>query len=144
MYSGGGSISAGYIEVTTVDTRNQPIFNAMVRIHKEENGNKIFETYVRTNANGKTGDIMLEAPSMAYSYNSSQHVCPYEAYNIEIIKEGYDIEERTGVQIFANCTSTLSVKMQQCHSTGPKRNIICIDDHKLYGGQEESSCLRKL
>lgn len=143
MYSGGGSISAGYIVVATTDMENQPISDAMVRIHKEENGSKVFETYVRTDANGKTGDITLEAPSMVYSFDSSQQVCPYEAYDVEITKEGYDIEVRIGVQIFANCTSTLPVTMQSCYPHAPKRNVICIDDHKLFNGQGESPCSRR-
>lgn len=119
---------------------NNPISDCMVRIHKVENGSSVFITYTKTDANGKTGPIMLEAPSMAYSFDYTQQVCPYASYNVELIKEEYDIEEYTGVQIFANRRSSLPVTMHYCYPHEPRRNTVCIDDHKLFCEQGDSQC----
>lgn len=143
MYSGGGSIATGYIEVHVTDMNNRPIADAMVRVYKKENENFIFETLTKTNIDGKTITIILSAPSIAYSYEESQQVCPYETYNVEIKKDGYDIEDRIGVQIFANCKSILPITMVSCLSQVPQHHVNYINDHKLYHSQEESQCSRK-
>lgn len=136
MYSGGGNIATGYLEVCVTGMDNRPIDGATVRIYKETDEGVFFETLSTTKTNGKTTKIMLTAPLIRYSYEESQRICPYEKYNVEIHKEGYDFESRMGVQIFAICTSILSITMVSCLSHTPQHHVDYIDDHKLYHNQD--------
>lgn len=125
-------ITTGTICVRTSNLDNTPIAHASVRVYKMQGSRVSFETYYTTNTDGMTIDIKLEAPDSRLSLQKDAMDKPYSSYNVEVKKDGYDIEQRLGVQIFAAMSSELIVVMNPIRSTSSKQNVMVIDEHSLF------------
>lgn len=125
-------ITTGTICIRTSNLDNTPIALASVRVYKMQGKRVAFETFYTTNMDGMTIDIKLEAPDSRLSLQKDVTDKPYSSYNVEVQKDGYDIEQRLGVQIFATMSSELIVIMNPTRSTSSKRNVMVIDEHSLF------------
>lgn len=124
-------ITIGYIRIYASHLDTAPISAASVRVYKLENQNIIFEHRCKTNADGFTEAIALEAPVVEHSLQKNHTTLPYTPYTVEVSRRGYDTEVRVGVQIFPSIRSTMQVEMNPIGSPVPRQNVIVIDDHKL-------------
>lgn len=80
-----------------------PVENAEVQISSTDGtGGVLAET--RTDANGMTEELSLDAPPVAYSMTPSENQ-PYAEYNVRIRAAGYEERLFSGVQIFSGETA---------------------------------------
>ncbi|MEG2801849.1 MAG: hypothetical protein RR890_08005, partial [Longicatena sp.] len=124
-------ITTGTISVLVQDERNLPIHKAIVNIYKASDENPCLISTHTTNLFGLCERIVLEAPSENLSLDKNETTKPYETYTLEIIKNGYDIELRVGVQIFSNIHSTIDIILYP-YIYQPNKNILVIEPHKLF------------
>lgn len=96
----------------------------------------MYDQQFRTDAQGVSDPIALEAPDPWLSYDRWQREMPYATYHVEVRMEGYNTEERQGIQIFADQSSTLYVAMKPSSTKEPGRNIQVIDEHRLFDAGE--------
>ena len=90
------------IEVNSVLGRI-PVENAEIQISSADGtGGVLAET--RTDANGMTEELSLDAPPVAYSMTPSENQ-PYSEYNVRIRAAGYEERLFSGVQIFSGETA---------------------------------------
>lgn len=130
------NIATGYLVVEALELDKTPIQDAKIRVYQMKDGTMVYERIHYTDEKGKCETIALPAPDPEISLHRYGGR-PYESYNVEVQKEGYQIEERQGVQIFPGVGSTLSVPMQKSASRTPSRNKIIIDEHTLYDEMED-------
>ncbi len=94
-------MSTGYLIVEVYgDTEAMPIVNANVQIFGEETN-----INVKTDSNGKTEKLSVNAPNIEYSLEPQENVRPYSIYSIKVVKEGYETSIIEGVEVFPNETS---------------------------------------
>ena len=74
--------------VVTSRRQNTPISNATITISYNGEPDSTLET-VQTDSSGQTQILTLNAPPLAYSFDSSQANQPFSLYNIRIQAEGY-------------------------------------------------------
>ncbi len=80
-----------------------PVENAEIQISSADGtGGVLAET--RTDANGMTEELSLDAPPVAYSMTPSENQ-PYAEYNVRIRAAGYEERLFSGVQIFSGETA---------------------------------------
>lgn len=80
-----------------------PVENAEIQISSANGtGGVLAET--RTDANGMTEELSLDAPPVAYSMTPSENQ-PYAEYNVRIRAAGYEERLFSGVQIFSGETA---------------------------------------
>lgn len=91
----------------------------------------VFDQSYDSNHQGVCGPIALQAPHPSLSLDRWQTKQPYACYTVEVSTEGYDIEEREDVQIFADQYSTLYVEMSPSKSSQKQRHRITIEEHSL-------------
>lgn len=103
----------------------------------------MFEEYYISDDEGKTSWIALYAPNKDMSLEEENEERPYETYNVIVRLDGYDSEERIGIQVFANENSELPITMipnniqYDVYRIPNTRNVAMIEDHHLltnYGG----------
>lgn len=124
-------ITAGYLRIEAMDEERNPIDGALVQVYhtdmKEENC--IYRTY--TNPDGKSEDILLETPDISLSQTPGYQM-PYEQYHVEVIQDGFHIEETRNVQVFPEVGSTLPIQMEPAKQGYQKRNVTILEDHSLF------------
>lgn len=128
---GGGSIATGYVKVYAHEIDERPVEGALVRIYRTEDNLQYLEQEFYTDGNGMTPNIALEAPDQSLSLHLHHTKQPYATYDIELSKDGYDIEERRSIQIFETVSSTLDMEMRQ-NAGVTQRRIVQVTPHRLY------------
>lgn len=128
---GGGSIATGYVKVYAHEIDERPVEGALVRIYRTEDNLQYLEQEFYTDGNGMTPYIALEAPDQSLSLHPHHTKQPYATYDIELSKDGYDIEERRSIQIFETVSSTLDMEMRQ-NAGVTQRRIVQVTPHRLY------------
>ena len=109
---GGVIIATGYLQVQLFTAEQAlPIKGGTIRVFKSEENEVVFEDYFMSDEEGKTAWIALYAPSKEMSLDEANRERPYETYNVIVRLDGYDSEERIGVQIFADENAELPIAM---------------------------------
>ena len=122
-------MAKGYLIVNVYsDTIANPIKNANVQVLK--NGNIIKET--KTNEDGKTEAIALDAVDKIFSEKDQQEIRPYETYDVLVTALGLTETKIEGVQIFDGITSIQNVYMTSLDENG-KEDISTIPPNTLWG-----------
>lgn len=122
----------GYLIVSVYhDNVAEPISDATVIIR----GNNYEQTF-KTDSNGKTGTIELDAPLKIYSQTPQTEVRPYSIYQVEVIKSGYETTIINGVQILPDETSLQNAFLEAINPLAKSApiNVIDIPDNSLWGG----------
>ena len=132
---GGESIATGYLRIQTYDSSYQPLGNVRARIYQTQQDTIVYQQVIMTNEQGVSPQLPLDAPQPHLSYDKEQMEKPYAPYHVELIKDGYDIEERMGIQVFPEQGSTLYVAMTPSDARQQKRNCIEIEEHSLFTGE---------
>ena len=132
------AITTGYLRVHAVNEQGEAMQGVLVQVYQDTmlEENCIYSAY--TNRNGSCIDMELSAPGIAYSYVQNGQRRPYALYHVEVIKDGYDMEEIRNVQVFPEEGSTLYVQLHPSQENFQKRNILSLGDHKLYEGEVNS------
>lgn len=86
-----------------------PIDNATIQIADMGNPNKTL-LELKTDSNGNTDTIELNAPPVEYSMEPTDNQ-PYSEYNIRIRADGFTEQFISGVQIFPNETGIQNIKL---------------------------------
>ena len=79
-----------------------PVPGIQVRIYSDEQN---YDAIFYTNEEGKTPEVVLEAPSIEYSLEEDNTQMPYATYDVEIRQDGTVMNHISGVQVFGNITS---------------------------------------
>lgn len=108
-----------------------PVAGVQVRIFSEEqNYNAIFYT----NEEGKTPEVVLNAPSIQFSLQTDNEQKPYSTYDVELMQNGIIMNHITGIQIFGSITSLQQIELNPIRSFSTEGNDIVIPEHSLFSG----------
>lgn len=120
----------GSLQVIALSEQNLPIADATVDISYTGDPDQILEE-VRTDSQGRTELLELNAPPIEYSLSPSEQQ-PYSEYTIHITAPGYEPITVTGSEILSQ---QLSVQNIQMRLLVPNEipDVITIPDHTLYG-----------
>lgn len=110
-------------------SRNIPVENAQIDISYKGDPDAVIER-LQTDANGRTPEIELPAPPLAYSLDPSEYQ-PYSEYNFHIQAEGFEPLDISGAEILSGITALQTAYLKE-RETGPFE-VITIPDHTLYG-----------
>lgn len=111
-----------------------PVGGVLVHIFSEEEG---YDATFYTNEEGKTPEVVLQAPSIQYSLQDSGQK-PYSTYNVEVMQDGIVMNRISGIQIFGNITSLQQISLNPIVSFSVEGNTIDIPEHSLYSGDSGS------
>ncbi len=103
----------GYLAVkVTTASEGIPVENAIVYIkdYPDEGTSDVLYS-LRTNVDGATRKVELQAPPKADSLRPGSPALPYSQYIISVQKDGFNSVENIGVPIFSGITSIQSVNM---------------------------------
>lgn len=107
-----------------------PVGGVQVHIFSEEEG---YDATFYTNEEGKTPEVVLQAPSIQYSLQDSGQK-PYSTYNVEVMQDGIVMNRISGIQIFGNITSLQQISLNPIVSFSVEGNTVNIPEHSLYSG----------
>lgn len=107
-----------------------PISNADIEISLQGAPDEVIEK-VKTDENGITENIELEAPPLEYSMSPSDNQ-PYAEYNLKITASGFDQRLITGVQIFEDNQAIQPVELTPSISEEAIYDPTVIDAHTLW------------
>lgn len=119
------NISNGFLKVQVYSAQGAfPLKDARVIISKElDNQQKIFYEMV-TDESGITQPVSLPAPDASHSF-VVDGIRPYENYNIEVSKQGFQTTLREGLPIFPGVVSLQPIQLRPLLASGQdnKQNI---------------------
>lgn len=108
-----------------------PVPGIQVRIYSDEQN---YDAIFYTNEEGKTPEVVLEAPSIEYSLEEDNTQMPYATYDVEIRQDGTVMNHISGVQVFGNITSLQQIDLNPIVSFSVEGNEINIPKHTLLAG----------
>lgn len=120
----------GSLQVIALSEQNLPIADATVDISYTGEPDQILEE-VRTDSQGRTALLELNAPPIEYSLSPSEQQ-PYSEYTIRITAPGYEPITVTGSEILSQQLSVQNVQMRLL-LPNEIPDVITIPDHTLYG-----------
>ncbi len=121
----------GRLRIHVDSARNQaPIEHASIRISYAGEPEQILED-LRTDANGNTDTVSLDAPPLEYSLEYSD-VQPYSEYTLQISAEGYEPLSISGAEIFSETLALQNIHLKPLQETGMFQNFV-IPAHTLFG-----------
>lgn len=123
-------LDQGTLQITALSERNLPIEDATIDISYSGEPDSVLEE-VRTNQNGQTETLTLNAPPIEYSLQPSE-VQPYSEYTLRISAPGYEPLTVSGVEILSTQFSLQRVYLRPLAPQQPPDTIV-IPDHTLYG-----------
>lgn len=129
----------GYLVVNVYGVdKTEPISDATVIVRGDN-----YEQSFRTDNNGKTPIIELDAPLKIYSLTPQSEVRPYSIYQVEVIKQGYETVVVNGVQILPDETSLQDVYFSNNRNrlNGLRTEVIDIPPHSLWEEAKEETTL---
>lgn len=88
-----------------------PIENAIVLIKPYDDGESNVLYSLKTNEDGMTNAVELEAPPRSFSLIPGGNTKAFSQYIMTVIKDGYYTVENIGIPIFEGITSIQSVEM---------------------------------
>lgn len=94
-------------EVFTAD-ETTPINNAKVQVTNTTTGRS---RIVSTDGNGRTPELLVNAPMQATSLNPQYAGVPYSLYNAQVLADGFTPVRINGIQIFAGQTAIQPVEL---------------------------------
>ncbi len=126
----GGRTDQGSLQVVVSTERNTPIPGAVVDISYTGDSDQTLEE-VRTNQNGRTEILELNAPPVEYSLSPSEQQ-PYTQYTVRITADGYEPVTVAGVEVLGDQLSLQNVRMKPLEP-GEAPDVVTIPQHTLYG-----------
>lgn len=117
------------IQVTS-EQQNIPIEDATIDISYSGDPEEILEQ-IRTNQNGQTETLELNAPPLEYSMEPSENQ-PYSEYTLKITAAGYETLTISGTEILPLQTALQNIRMRSLAVNNPP-DVIVIPAHTLYG-----------
>lgn len=118
--------------VVTSRRQNTPISNATITISYSGEPDSTLET-VQTDSSGQTQILTLNAPPLAYSFDSSQANQPFSLYNIRIQAEGYHPLNISGIEILPTIKAIQNALLTPIDSERDAREDIDIPTNTLFG-----------
>ena len=110
--------------------RTVPVENATVDISYTGEPDRILEE-VRTDQNGNTNMLELNAPPLEYSMQPGE-VQPYSEYTIKVSAEGYKPVTISGAEVMAGELSLQNIRLRPLEQRRPPE-VTAIPPHTLYG-----------
>jgi hypothetical protein len=107
-----------------------PIKNATIEIASSGNPDQTIEV-LKTDSDGITDNIELEAPPFEYSQSPTDNQ-PYSEYNLKVTAEGYNDRIITGVQIFSDRNGIQNIELEDVISGNEEYNPTVIGGHTLW------------
>ncbi len=126
----GSRTDQGSLQVIATTEQNTPIPGAVVDVSYTGDPDQILEE-VRTNGNGRTEILELNAPPVEYSLSPSGQQ-PYSQYTVQVTADGYEPVTITGTEILENQLSLQRVRMRPLEP-GEAPDVVTIPQHTLYG-----------
>ena len=127
-----GEDTRGLLQVDVVSlVSNFPIPGATVRVSYAGDPARTLRE-VTTDSSGRTPQIVLEAPPLAYSLTPGSEQ-PYAEYNLEVTAPGYKPLTIRGTEILPDATAIQPAALEPVTDDQPEENPIVIPDHVLYG-----------
>ena len=117
------------IRVLREDT-NTPVENALIRISYKGEPDKVIEE-VRTDNSGRSPELELSAPPLAYSMVPVEYQ-PYSEYNVYVEASDFEPANISGVGILPQTDSVQPVRPRAIRGPEDFERIV-IPDHTLYG-----------
>ena len=122
----------GQLKVEVISTIAYiPVENATVTIAAAEAPEEILYR-LGVNSSGETEFISLNTPPESYSEEFEEDRKPYAEYNVQVEAFGYEPVLVTGVEVLADRTAILRVRMKPRDMTEQSEQIIPIPPHTLY------------
>lgn len=125
--------TTGRLQVNTNSIiASRPIVDATIKISYTGDPDSVIEE-VRTNVIGQTEEILLPAPSEAYSMEPSAEQ-PYAEYNLEISAPGFESILVNGANVFPNVTAIQNARMFPLEDAlGESAESFVIPPNTLFG-----------
>lgn len=125
-------IDNGTLQIQAISKDKQiPVRNAQVEIASSGIPDNTLEV-TETDANGRTGNIFLDAPPLEYSMEPSDNQ-PYSEYNIKINASGYEEIIISGVQIYPGEIAIQDIQLSPItYNTDNDYNPTVIPGHTLW------------
>lgn len=120
----------GTLQITALSEQNLPVEDATIRISYSGDPDSVLEE-LKTNRNGQSEILTLNAPPIEYSLQPSE-VQPYSEYTLRISAPGYETLTVSGVEILSTQFSLQRVYLRPLVPQQPPDAIV-IPDHTLYG-----------
>ena len=122
-------MAKGYLIINVyADNIAQPVKNALVTIK----GKNYLQNF-KTDENGKTITIELDAPDEKYSQTEQESTKPYSEYEVTAIKKGLQTTIIKGVEIFPNETSIQKIYMSSNYTDDEITSTTELPEHNLWG-----------
>ena len=112
------------------EDRNTPVENALIRISYKGEPDKVIEE-VRTDNSGRSPELELSAPPLAYSKEPVEYQ-PYSEYNVYVEASDFEPANISGVEILPQTDSVQPVRLRAIRGPEDFERIV-IPDHTLYG-----------
>ena len=112
------------------EDRNTPVENALIRISYKGEPDKVIEE-VRTDNSGRSPELELSAPPLAYSMEPVEYQ-PYSEYNVYVEASDFEPANISGVEILPQTDSVQPVRLRAIRGPEDFERIV-IPDHTLYG-----------
>ncbi len=129
-------MATGYLKVTSTTANGvSPVSAAMVNLTQSEDCSTVFDYTFTTNADGLGEVVALDAPERALSLSVTNTEQPYSTYDLYVTADGYEPVTVSGIQIFADVTTLMNVKMVSTSdgvTYDNSINNIVIEPHTLF------------
>lgn len=104
--------SNGFLIVNVTTARGAiPLADATVTVSQLNGGVDTPVAVVRTDIDGKTEKLTLQAPPPDNSQTPNPTGPSYALYNVEVVKNGYYTENELNIPVFSGITSIQPVRM---------------------------------
>lgn len=107
-----------------------PVINARIIITYTGGSPDVLDN-IRTDENGMTDEIALQAPDLAYSMAPVDNQ-PYSEYNCRITADGFEEQFISGVQIFPYEVAVQRIELRPMIDTSEEYNPTVIPGHTLW------------
>lgn len=128
-------IDSGNLQINVTGQDNRPIRNATVSIsYTGEPGSTIEQG--NTDSSGQLVERGLKTPPIEWSLDQNNINQPYAEYTLNVVADGYEPFNVSGVELLADTTSVQNVSMIPAEQ-GEKGSNVVIPAHTLYGEYPE-------
>lgn len=124
-------IDRGTLRVSVTTVNNIPIDDVKISVYREGEQTDTIEQ-LRTDNQGKTEAVTLEAPPVEYSLDRSNILQPYAEYTVLAQAEGFAPVNISGIQILSGEQAVQNIRLRPLGGNEEGREY-AIPPHTLYG-----------
>ncbi len=125
------NIDIGKLQINVTNIKNIPVKNASISISYSGEPEKTLMK-IETDSQGQIENVELAAPPVELSLDANNIEQPYSEYTANVIAEGYEPLDISGIEILSTQNAIQNVRLVPEISTQTGNNIV-IPAHTLYG-----------